>query len=73
MTSSARLTFVAATMRTSIRRDLPLAAEPLDLALLQDAQQLDLHVARDLADLVEEQRAAVRGLEAAVARRAPRR
>src|SRR5207249_4064933 len=37
-------------------------------ALLEHAEELDLHVPRDLADLVEEQRAAVRGLEAAVAR-----
>ena len=43
-------------------------AEALDLALLQHAQELDLHVAGDLADLVEEQRAAVRGLEPAIAR-----
>ena len=34
-------------------------AQPLDLALLQHAQQLHLDVRRDLADLVEEQRAAV--------------
>ena len=33
-------------------------------ALLQRAQQLDLHLYRYLADLVEEQRAAVRELEA---------
>ena len=41
-------------------------AEPLDLALLQHAQELDLDVRRDLADLVEEQRAAVGLHEAAV-------
>ena len=41
-------------------------AEPLDLALLQHAQQLHLDVGRDLADLVEEQRAAVGLREAAV-------
>ena len=41
------------------------AADPLELALLQDAQQLDLHVQRELADLVEEQRAAVGQLEPA--------
>ena len=35
------------------------AADPLELALLQDAQQLGLHGRRQLADLVEEQRAAV--------------
>ena len=41
------------------------AADALELALLQRAQQLDLHLDRDLADLVEEQRAAVGELEAA--------
>ena len=35
------------------------AADRLDLALLQRAQQLDLRRQRQLADLVEEQRAAV--------------
>ena len=33
------------------------AAHPLELALLERAQQLHLHLDRDLADLVEEQRA----------------
>ena len=41
------------------------AADPLELALLQRAQQLDLHLDGDLADLVEEERAAVGELEAA--------
>ena len=41
------------------------AADALELALLQHAQQLDLHVGRQVADLVEEQRAAVGQLEAA--------
>src|SRR6059058_2018807 len=40
-------------------------AVPLELLLLQDAQQLRLELERDLADLVEEQRAAVGHLEAA--------
>src|SRR5262245_44767089 len=40
-------------------------AEPLDLALLQDAQELRLQVEAQGADLVEEQRAAVGELEAA--------
>src|SRR4029079_6889642 len=44
-------------------------AEALDLALLEDAQELDLHVARQVTDLVEEQGAAVGGLEAALAAR----
>ena len=39
------------------------AADPLELPLLQDAQQLDLRLERQLADLVEEQRPAVRQLE----------
>ena len=45
------------------------AADALELALLQHAQQLRLRRGRDLADLVEEQRAAVGLLEAAVAAR----
>ena len=40
------------------------AAQPLELALLQHAQQLDLRREVQLADLVEEQRAAVGQLEA---------
>ena len=40
------------------------AADALERALLQDAQQLHLHVDRQLAYLVEEQRSAVRQLEA---------
>ena len=53
----ARSWLVAATRRMSTLQRPP--AEPLDLALLQHAQELDLHVARDLADLVEEQGPAV--------------
>src|SRR4029078_3005184 len=46
------------------------AADALELALLDRAQELDLHLDRDLADLVEEQRAAVGELEpAGLARR----
>ena len=41
----------------------PLAADPDDLAVLDDAQQPDLRGKRELADLVEEQRAAVGLLE----------
>src|SRR5262249_11447457 len=40
-------------------------ADPLELLLLQDAQQLRLELERDLADLVKEQRGAVGHLEAA--------
>ena len=39
--------------------DLVLAADRIDLAVLQGAQQLHLGVERQLADLVEEQRAAI--------------
>ena len=49
------------------------AADALELALLQHAQQLDLHVERQVADLVEEQRAAVGQLEAARGAAPPRR
>ncbi len=45
------------------------AAHALELALLQHAQQLHLHVERQVADLVEKQGAAVGQLEAA---RSPR-
>jgi hypothetical protein len=39
------------------------AADALEPALLQDAQQLGLQLGLELADLVEEERAAVRQLE----------
>ena len=39
-------------------------ADALELALLEHAQQLGLQLERDLADLVEEERAAVGELEA---------
>jgi hypothetical protein len=45
------------------------AAYRLDLAVLQRAQQLGLHLRPHVADLVEEHRAAVRGLEQAALRR----
>ena len=49
------------------------AADALELALLQHAQELHLHLDRDLADLVEEERAAVGELEAPRLARRPRR
>jgi hypothetical protein len=42
----------------------PTAANPLEFALLQDTQQLGLKGRRDVADLVEKERAAVGHLEA---------
>ena len=45
------------------------AAQPLDLALLQHAEQLGLELERQLADLVEQNRSPVRQLEAANLRR----
>src|SRR6185503_18741342 len=45
--------------------DRLVAADPLELALLQDAQDLHLEERRDLADLVEEDRSAVAELELA--------
>ena len=48
-------------------------ADAADLAPLEHAQQLRLQVERELADLVEEQRAAVRGLDQARACRRRRR
>ena len=55
---------MAATTRTSTWIGCR-AAEALEALLLQDAQQLDLRGARQVADLVEEERAAVGQLEAA--------
>ena len=49
------------------------AAQPLELALLQDAQQLHLRREVQLADLVEEQRAAFGELEAALSSAPARR
>ena len=46
------------------------AAEPLELPLLQDAQELHLRRGREVADLVEEERAAVGQLEAPLLLRA---
>src|SRR2546426_711377 len=45
------------------------AADPLELALLQDAQDLGLRLRPHVADLVEEERPAVGDLELALARR----
>ena len=45
--------------------DRAIAADPLDLALLEHAQQLGLHGGRHVADLVEEERAALGLLELA--------
>jgi hypothetical protein len=50
-----------------VHRDLPAAAEPLDPVVLQEAEELDLEGRRQLADLVEEEGAAVRRLDAAAA------
>jgi hypothetical protein len=59
-------------MRTSRRTDL-VAADPADDAVLERAQELGLHLERQLADLVEEHRAAGGGLEDAAPRRRRRR
>ncbi len=48
-----------------IEADRHAAAEPLDLALLQDAQQLGLQAERHFGDLIEQQRAALGLLELA--------
>src|SRR5205814_822616 len=48
-----------------VDRDGARRAEPADLAVDEDAQELHLELERQLADLVEEQRAAVGGLEQA--------
>ncbi len=49
--------------------DRHLAADPVELALGQHAQQAGLQLRRHVADFVEEQRAAVGLLEAAAAQR----
>src|SRR5206468_2029277 len=49
----------------SVDRDRGAAANPLDHSLLEEAQQLDLERQRDVADLVEEQRPALRQLDLA--------
>ena len=49
------------------------AADALEAAVLQDAQQPHLRRQRQLADLVEEQRAAVGALEPALCAARPRR
>src|SRR6478735_6952020 len=48
-----------------VDRDLLPSADALDHALLQEAQQLRLQRRRQVADLVEEQRPAIRGLDLA--------
>ena len=50
-----------------VHLDRPVAADALELALLEHPQELRLQVQRQLADLVEEERAAVGELEAALA------
>ena len=55
---------MAAISRTSTR-ERARAAEALELVLLQHAQELGLRARAHVADLVEEQRAAVGLLEAA--------
>ena len=62
-----RSLLVAATSRMFARMVVG-AAQPLELALLQHAQQLHLRAQVQLADLVEEERAAVGQLEAALLR-----
>src|SRR6266571_3219631 len=52
---------------TGVHSHGPVAAEPRDLPLLDDPQQFGLGGEGQLADLVEEQRAARRGLERALA------
>ena len=54
---------VAAISRTS-RRKRPLAADPLELVLLEHAQELRLRDRADVADFVEKERAAVGLLDA---------
>ena len=64
LTSRSRSRFVAEMTRTLTLRVRGLADAP-DLALLERAQELRLHADRELADLVEEHRAAVGRFERA--------
>ena len=52
-----------------VAADGAVAADPLETSLLQHPQQLHLHLQRHVADLVQEQRAALGELEAAEPRR----
>ena len=63
-----RSRLVAAITRTS-RANRLVAADPLELAFLQHAQQRHLDVGRQLADLVEEDRAAARPARSGRSRR----
>ena len=56
-----------------VDRNLLPAADPLDDALLQEAQQLDLQRERQVADLVQEQRAAVARSRSCRSSASPRR
>ena len=58
-------------MRTLTR--IARAADALERPLLEDAEELDLGARRDVADLVEEERAALGQLEATAPRARPRR
>src|SRR5688500_12720906 len=48
---------------TDVDADRPVAAEPLELLLLQDAEKLRLQLERNVSNFIEKQRAAVRELE----------
>lgn len=67
MTIRRRSRHVAASTRTAAGRGLFSPAD--DLAALEDAKKLGLEIEGELADLVEEDGAAVRGLERALAGR----
>ena len=69
---ASRSASVAAISRTSTLLRAG-AADPLHLAGLEHAQQHHLHLGRGLADLVEEQRAAVGAAGSSRAGRGPRR
>ena len=59
--------FVQIAMRghdhTHVDGNRPVTTDPLHFLLLQNAQQFGLHQRRHVADLIQEQRAAVRLLE----------
>ena len=53
--------------QTNVHLDRIVAAEPNDLAILQHAEQFRLHGARHVADLIHEERSAIRVFESAFA------
>ena len=67
--TAASRSWLVAARSAHVDADRLVAADALELLLLQRAQELRLRLERHVADLVEEERAAVGGLELALAAR----